>query len=453
MLSAANHSIVIRNRDLAGLATLLDANRTAEQLMQCGLPLDGPLHIDYLRYKPGRRCISLVTTSIAGTEQRFVLTALPESTFVKQQARAAAAESETMHWQAKSWQDSVQRIRIDQFPFDLGLRHIEKCFDSGERRRLLRRVLGKDTNHADLHLETLAYKPSRRYVAAGMIANDCAAQTSDSMLPSTVKPIITFKFYSRSQFSQTWQRLQSVQDVFNAAPRTVASHERYKVIAMEWIQGNLLADLIASGQDADTLFFDVGSALARLHRCDSVRGAPAAAAGHALDDIASYIGFICPHLAELANRTINDTVCRLVELRKPRALIHGDFYAKQVLIDRDATHDAVRFIDFDQAGLGNPYQDVGNFVAKLYWQQLVLGQNISAVEEMAEPFLTGYRSGVGEFDEQAYRAQLSAGLIRCATHPFRRAMFDWPAIMCQLLMLARHVLQATSSHPEPVSLT
>lgn len=436
MLSAANQSIVHRDRDLLGLEALLDAERTAEVLRQCGLPPDGPLHIDYLRYKPGRRCISLVRARSCGATQQFVLSAFPKPAFMKQHARTVAAET-----QGRCWQDPIRQIRIERFPFDLGLRHFEKCFEHGQRSRLLRRVLGRKSCHDQIRLETLAYKPGRRYVAAAII-DECDPSSNPT------EPLHTFKFYSGSQFSQTLQRLQTIRLAYAPAPRVVANHPHYRVIAVEWIQGQLLADLVAHGRGVDALLFEVGSELARLHRTPIPHGASPAAPTHELQEIASYIGFICPSQSKLAIHTVAVTAARLFEFRKRHTMIHGDFYAKQVLVDRGK----VRFIDFDQAGLGNPYQDVGNFVAKLYWQQLVLGQSFSTVESMTEAFLLGYRSHSDSFDENAFRVHLSAGLIRCATHPFRRAMADWPNATHQLLKLAQSFLQSAKSPRGSVSI-
>lgn len=436
MHSTASQSIVARDRSLTGLATLLDVDRSADAMVQCGIPLEAVLRTEYLRYKPGRRCISLVRTTIARAEQHFVLSAFPAPNFGKQLARTTLAES-----QGKCWQDAVRQIRIDRFPFDLGLRHIEKCSDSSQRSRLLRRILGKSRCREQICLEFLAYKPGRRFVAAGII-------TPLSPSPTTTEPLHTIKFYSATQYRQTLRRLQAIQATCAVAPQIVASHEHYKAVALEWIHGILLADFIASGQTLDGLLFQVGSELARLHKCPSSRVASPAASAHVLSDIASYIGFIRPSLAELAIDTATATATRLSELLEQRTIIHGDFYAKQVLIDRDT----IRFIDFDQAGLGNPYQDVGNFVAKLYWQQLALGQNILFVKPMAESFLLGYQHAVSNFDERAYRVHLAAGLMRCATHPFRHAMANWPDVVHNLLVLARGALQSTLSSECSVSI-
>lgn len=437
MPSAANQSIVERDQDLIGLGTLLDPECCSEALVRCGIAVEGLLEIDYLRYKPGRRCISLVRTGISGSPQRLVLSAFSAPAFLKQHARNLDAQV-----QMKSLLDPARQIRIDRFPFDPGLRHIEKCFGSNQRSRLMRRLLGRKAPYKQICLETLAYKPDRRFVAAGSIADSLTSSASSV-------PHYTFKFYSRSHFGKTLRRLEAIQAAYSDVPQIAVTHERYNLIAIEWIEGDLLADLLASGRSLGSVLFEVGVELARLHSIPTLEIPCEAATAHGLEDIAAYIGFISPELSQLAIDTVNATIASLCNSREQRATIHGDFYAKQVLVNSGKTS----FIDFDQAGVGHPYQDVGNFVAKLYWQHLVLDQPLSKVEPIAESFLSGYRSRTRSFDESTYHAHLSAALIRCATHPFRRAMPNWPDVTRHLLALARHRLPSLQSLQSSVAIT
>ncbi|MCC6511482.1 MAG: aminoglycoside phosphotransferase family protein [Pirellulaceae bacterium] len=428
-----SHSILERERSLVGLEVLLDPELTARAIQDCGVPLDGGLQTEYLRYKPGRRCISLVRAKVAGTEQRFVLSAFPPSHFAKQLAKTSDAQT-----QGKCWQTIAHRLRIDRFPYDPGLRHIQKCFDERERSRLLRRVMGRDARLDQISLETLAYKPGRRFVTSVRLENDSTSSTQ-------AEPLYTLKFYAGSLFKHTLRRLQSMQSVDIESPKVVASHEHYQVIAFDWIHGRLLADIVESDQVDDSLLMEVGHQLARVHNCRPTTPANPSASAHDLSDLAEYIGFLCPDLAVLAEKTVRVTQVRLADSQQQSTFIHGDFYAKQVLVDGSA----VKFIDFDQAGLGNPYQDVGNFVAKLYWQSIRLGKSVSHLSAQADAFLLGYRGHFRGFDEQDYRVHLAAGLIRCATHPFRRAMQNWPDATRQLLMLAQHALHPASAWHEP----
>ncbi len=423
MLSAADLSIADRESELVGVRALLDSDSTLQIFNECGIQAGDKPSTEYVRYKPGRRCISLIQTSFGETLQHFVLTAFPKLRFHKQQSQLIDAEI-----QGKSWQVPDHRIRIDRFPFDPQLRHIEKCFDENERNRLLRRILGSVSQHYPLRLETLAYKPGRRFVAAGSVVGESTA---------SVETRYTFKFCTRTQFNPTLVRLRALRSLDIELPAIIAENEHYSAIALGWKSGKNLADCIAEDHAVESVFFEVGRQIARLHRCPLPPSAVSAVAAHDLSELAEFIGFLTPELANLATEAIRQTRAKLNDLPIVFAVIHGDFYAKQVIVDSDA----VKFIDFDQAGVGNPYQDIGNFVAKLVWQSIQLGRDFSTASKQATAFLLGYRRHSGVFCEFAYRAHLAAGLLRCVTHPFRRATPNWPSTTREFILLAQSVLQ------------
>lgn len=426
MLSVANQRLATRDQELQGLRILLDQQATTQAIAGFGLPVDGTAQIEYLRYKPQLRCISMVRLSDGSQDRRFVLTAFPASSYERHRAKTA------QHLGSPScYHDDLHRIRIDQFPFDPGLRHIAKCFEPASRNRLLRRTLGQKTLPDQFSMNSLAYKPGRRYVAG----------ISEFAVESTTRtqPYYTLKFYTDSQFAETLQRLQSVNSIDIFSPKVVGNNEHYRTIALDWVSGQLFADYVSQERLAGAELFEIGGQLARLHNCHLPTQSVPAAAPHELKELADYIRFICPQLESLAKQTATETQLQLASMTRPCTLIHGDFYAKQVLVDQGG----VRFIDFDQAGLGAPEQDVGNFVAKLHWQAINQGLAQAYVEQCADNFLDGYRSGRRGFDERAYRVQLAASLIRCSTHPFRRAMPDWEETTHQLLQLAHSALRCS----------
>lgn len=426
MLSAANQSLAMRDPALRGLRILLDEQATAQALAERGLDVAGTTHIEYLRYKPQLRCISVVRWQNGSQDRRFVLTAFPESVYERHRAKTA-----NNAFPPHCWHDDVNRIRIDQFPFDPGLRHIAKCFEPASRNRLLRRTLGWKSHPDQFTMDSLAYKPGRRYVASA----------SDNTVKYTTpaQPSFTFKFYADSPFAATLQRLQSVNSIDICSPQVVGFNEHYRAIALEWVRGQLFAEDLSQERLADTELFEIGCQLARLHNCCLPTQLVPAVAPHELEELAEYIGFLSPQLGRLASQLATETQFHLASMKSPSTMIHGDFYAKQVLVDQGR----IEFIDFDQAGVGSPYQDVGNFVAKLYWQAINQGLAQAYVEQCADIFLHGYRNNVNGFDERAYGAQLAASLIRCATHPFRRAMQAWEETTLQILKLAHCSLHSS----------
>jgi aminoglycoside phosphotransferase (APT) family kinase protein len=164
---------------------------------------------------------------------------------------------------------------------------------------------------------------------------------------------------------------------------------------------------------------------------------------HDLHELAHYISLICPQLAKLATLVVNQTMTRLSSLRPTFGMIHGDFYGKQVLVQDSQ----IRFIDFDQAGIGDRYQDIANFIAKLYWRAMQLSDvaftdAAERAAELADSFLAGVITGFPSLNVAACKAHLAAALIRCATHPFRRARNNWAAETELLLKLAHSKLNS-----------
>lgn len=426
MLSAANQSLVTRDQALQGLRILLDQQATAQTIAGCGVPVDGVVQIEYLRYKPRLRCVSMIRLHDGSQDRRFVLTAFPSASYERHREKIAHHVDT-----AGCWHDDLHQIRIDQFPFDPGLRHIAKCFEPASRHRLLWRTLGWKSHPDQFSIDSLAYKPGRRYVAS----------TSQIAVESTTRaqPCYTIKFHAGSQFTETWQRLQSVSTIDVSSPKVVGYNEHYRTIALNWVSGQLFADYVSQQRLAGAELYEIGCQLARLHSCRLPTQLVPAAAPHELRELAETVGFLCPKLESLATQIAMETQLQLTSTTRPHTIIHGDFYAKQVLVDQGG----IKFIDFDQAGLGSPDQDVGNFVAKLFWQALNQGLAQGYAEQCADIFLDGYRSGRNGFDEHAYRAQLAASLIRCATHPFRRALRDWEETTHRLLQLAHSALHSS----------
>ena len=68
-------------------------------------------------------------------------------------------------------------------------------------------------------------------------------------------------------------------------------------------------------------------------------------------------------LAEPAAELAGELDARLSRRPIGSAAIHGDFYTKQVLIDSDCA----AILDLDDAAIGEPEQDLGNFLGHLDW--------------------------------------------------------------------------------------
>ena len=180
--------LIARDPGLPGLAAILDPEALAAELTEAGAELGSvppsqddaeKLELQYLRYKPGTNCL-------AG----YRLGA--RVFYAKAYAGAARAKLDKAEAKAEKRQ-GLRRIRIDrlglvffEFPDDAKLGALQKLAQPELRQRLLARTLGDDSVGEGDALETLAYKPERRYVARLLRARDGEE--------------IVFKFYSPERY-------------------------------------------------------------------------------------------------------------------------------------------------------------------------------------------------------------------------------------------------------------
>ena len=153
-----------------------------------------------------------------------------------------------------------------------------------------------------------------------------------------------------------------------------------------------------------------GEALARLHDA-SVEGID----DYGIDDeialLARWVEFIgayAPGRQSRFHRALK-IVARTLETTDPAPMvpIHRDFHEGQIIVSgTQAT-----LIDFDTVRIGDPAQDVGNFLAHLLYAELVTG-------EKAEPaicaFTAAYGKHTGRLSRGHVNAHVSATLLRLA---------------------------------------
>ena len=157
---------------------------------------------------------------------------------------------------------------------------------------------------------------------------------------------------------------------------------------------------------------EAGRLLCELHthRQDSDPGPGAGGALAQLDELVRLIRAMFPdeaHVFEAAFRRLSD---ERPEAPAEHALIHGDFYDKQVLYSRSRTV----VLDWDQLAPGDPARDVGNFSAHATWRAVQHPESEAAIAGGVEAFFAAYRPTDSGFDdrldwwEHATRVRLAA---------------------------------------------
>jgi aminoglycoside phosphotransferase (APT) family kinase protein len=169
------------------------------------------------------------------------------------------------------------------------------------------------------------------------------------------------------------------------------------VFYQQRVPGRPVSELLGTG-DAPDLMRRLGALHAAVHALDvpGLRVRPTAGLVAGTRDDASWVAFALPSeagaVAEVQRRVVSE-----LDALGPGAVAfcHGDPAADQVLLDGD---DAT-VVDFDDAGLGDPYGDLGAMVAGLELDtRRLAGDPVAA-------YLEGYRERAGQpLDERRLRA-------------------------------------------------
>lgn len=425
MRSPADAALVAREPNLPGLAVALDADALQRLVAaRAGLDIDR-LEVRYLRYQPQTKCLAALRLE-AGGEVR--------SAYLKCYHRADAARWSKVVARGESsaggsgtgrivWPDLASELIW--FPSDDRIDHLGQLFDETYRTALLTRICPELPELAGARLDTLNYKPERRFV--GALAD---AQTTHAVV----------KIYTGSSFPAALLRARALRDApLPFAPQMVGRSKRRQLLLFRWQSGDVLADHL-NASDAPALVTTTGRTLAQLH---ATRGL-ALPVRTGLDEQAaweaarSFLTWVNPasvrHLAELDRRLRAAPPGKGAE----RVPVHGDFYAKQVL------HHAgeIRLLDFDEAALGDPLSDLGNWCAKLEAAVLLGRLEASRRDELNAALLAGYGQA-GQY--MALNAATALRLLVHAPHFFRSGVANWVELTQAAVERAASLLDAGRS--------
>src|SRR5205814_358169 len=123
--------------------------------------------------------------------------------------------------------------------------------------------------------------------------------------------------------------------------------------------------------------------------------------------------------------------------------IHGDFYAKQVLLDGRR----VGIIDLDQAARGDPAFDLGRFIAHIGRAALRDRLPTRHVVGVTRAFLEGYQAVTGRPAPERVGLYVAIGLFLMLRDPFRYHEPGWPEQTAAILARAEAISFGTPARP------
>lgn len=362
-MSAFDLSLVERDPDLTGLRLLLEQQSLADWLAEHGVH-EGPTELTYLRYKPGTSVTAALT--IAG-EPAFAYAVSPGALpkVEKLLRRAPSGSVLAYDWRRRVL---VARPRADR---DLpGLRSMAT------------------------EVETLAYKPQRRWVGLVGDAEGPASSVVRCYRPSDA-----------AAARERWPMAGGPVVV----PEVRRFDRRSGTLRIERLPGRRLTSLTGAAQrDA---WLQTGRMLGLWHR--DARTAPVRAEVPDLGAVAAQIAWLLPDQAERVAHLVE----RLADgdTSPDAGWCHGDFSADQVLIDDDGDP---ALLDWDRSGFAPRAADLAS--ADL----LGSGADADAAARHWEALLAGYTQ-IRPTPPALDQARAKSYFLR-APEPFRHAQHEWP---------------------------
>ena len=429
MLSAADADIARREPALPGLATVLDPEALV-RVVNRALPEAGVASacLTYVKYKPGTNALVGYRLQTGTGEVLAHAQALPAASGRLLRAREAPSVPGAV---------GPGRLVIDDlglavsfFPNDRKLPGLARFGDGGARPEALRELLPAGSVPGGSALCMLVYKPERRYVAR----------------LDTPAGALALKLYDKAGYAAA--RLAATAFVERGPlrfPRPRGASEPSCALALEWLPGRGLTEALAGATLDANLMALVGAALAEVHAQHPVSLLPLTrhAEADALLAVANAVAAVAPALQLRARDLAGRLAVRLGNAPPLAHPLHGDFYAKQVLV----SDGAVAFLDFDEACSGDPALDLGNFVAHLERSALRGQLPPRRIEPAREALLEGYLVANQGRLPPGVDLQTGARLFRLAADPFRHREPDWPQRIADILDRVQWLLDAIPGPP------
>ncbi len=413
-----NFELAQRDSNLPGLPLVLDPSRVQQLLTaQSSIGPADRVELVYIRYKPGRRALSLMQViEPSGKRRPLVVNACDTAGWNK----SVALHGQDGH--TSSLLQAESKCVIDWFPRDRYLRQAAKLFEPTKTAKILERVIGKRSGEP-WELSTLAYKPRRRLVVKA----------------SSKSTTLTLKCYSAKDFAAAENIIRHVADaqIADCSPCVVGTSERYAMIASSWIEGETLTGELSGSSVRLDLYSKVGKLLAHWH--DGARRALPTITHHhpafsraTLLQLAKDIVWLIPDIERSLALLLSRIDGHIASFEHGSDVIHGDFYAKQII----AQGESLQLIDFDEVGRGHRYQDLGTFVGNLVWNNVRCSTGDCSPDAAIQAFVSAYEREMGAMDWPLFQTSVVAGILRTVPHAFRRGLPEWSNKMRAIFQMA-----------------
>jgi aminoglycoside phosphotransferase len=324
----------------------------------------------------------------------------------------------TVPIEAQTPDGTTLSVGVWRWPFDPILADLATMVTPHLAAEQLRDLVGDD-----LDLEVVAYRPTERAVVR--------VRGGDREVYVKIVPPATTKALTR--------RHVTLAEAGLPVPRVLATGAGW--IAMEALVGTTLRDRLKRGID-------------RLPPPDRYRELLGALAAVDLPDAAPVRSRLedAPHHAAMLATVLPDARGRVEEIverlavsspaRRFSGTVHGDLHEAQLVVDDGAV---TGLLDVDDAGPGDPLDDVGTLVAHLRFRAATSADH--RIDEYAERVRFAVAAVHDPVDVDRHVAAVLVGL---ATGPFRIQQPGWAATTRRVLdLVEQHLAAADASTRVP----
>jgi len=418
MLSTPDQEIIRQDPDLPGLPILFDPGVFADVIRPHVPELDVAEAV-YVRYKQGENAIVAFRLYAHGTAHWAYAKAHRADATAKLVKAVSRPEVASPLGPGRvvlpAWATTVSFL-----PNDDKLKSLRRLQNAQGRYRLMSSLMPDRPDLWEPELELLRYKPERRFVA----------RIGDTVL----------KLHTESGFPGAYgeRRTNWARGALKTAP-VIGRSERHRALVYPWVEGRVMDNALRDPACDLKAVAPVGMALATLHkRCPegpSVQKSEDIA--QALFAAAEAVGITSPALAGRANSLASRIS---VQLAAPKrlALLHGDFYAKQILLSQGTP----TILDFDRMCLGDPAADFGTFLAHLERDRVRYTMSAARIDAIRTDLLDGYLAVKDPPTDELLALHTASAILQLAPHPFRFREPEWRARTTALLDAAEEQLDA-----------
>lgn len=405
--------------------------------------------VNYLRYKPQTTCLVGYTVTLKDSrsntsfEHLFYAKLYKDTDFnlARQKLETRTYFSSNGVPPVSFWPDF--NLVLFSFPNDRLLKPLKWVIEPHKLKRIVLPYFPQyDTSwrvqDRNTRIDPVRYKPERRCVLR------CKMKFKKDDSGEKAKEKFFVRVYSDNTGKAAHQLLDRLNKAVTVAdkkiniPKVLGYNDQLKLLVISEVPGKPLLELLGQSSFEEALE-KTALLLANLHhlKVETERKWNFPEELTVVKKQTELISSILPDLYGKLQDLIFKLEKRAASLNfSAFHLLHGDFYYGQVLVDQDR----VWFLDLDEAILGDPLLDVGNFIAHL--QYLGLISPGATWKNYIQLFQNSYFQAAGEnLNPQKLTWFKAYSLIKLAIWPFRTLKSNWQKMIEQIIDLVTKELE------------